>query len=124
VSQATNATIESDEVDAPSVVRRQDAAIGESSIGAEGVHGPIEPADLGLVEALLLGPEARRSAAADLDHDDHRRRAGIESHDVELVAADTDLPGEDDPSLATQLVSGHGLGGVAGTAAGRTAIRP
>ena len=83
---------------------------------------PCRLGDLGLIETFLLRTEARRSAAADLDHDRHRRRTGVERNDVELITTDTQLPLEDDPALSTEERGDPLFGCVSGSTARRSMI--
>ena len=57
-------------------------------------------------------PKSRRRAPADLDDHERRRRARVDRHEVELVATDMDVPGEDGPAGFAQPRADESLGGV------------
>ena len=73
-------------------------------------------------------PKSRSAAPADLDDHERRRRARVDRHEVELVAADMDVPGQDRPAGRREARGDQRLGRVAGllgraSAAGRRGSR-
>ncbi len=71
-----------------------------------------EMAALAVVECLLREAEVTPAPPADLDDHEHRRRARVDRHEVELVATDMDVPGQDGPAQVAQPRTYEGLGGV------------
>ena len=67
-----------------------------------------------MVDGLLGQAVGAAVPPADLDDDERSRGTGIDGHDVELVAADVDVPGEDRPAGIGQAIGDEGLGGIAG----------
>ena len=51
-------------------------------------------------------PKPAGAPPADLDDDERRRRARVDRHEVELVAADMDVPGQDGPARRRRAGSG------------------
>ena len=103
-----------DEVE-PQTQPRQRTPVGEA---ARGDHRPGRVAHvtpLPEVDGLLR--EAERARAPQPDLDDHelrrRRRARVDRHEIELVATDMDVPGEDRPALLREPFRHEGFGVVA-----------
>ena len=69
----------------------------------------------------LLG-EAKIPSAAPADLDDHqaRWRTRVDRHEIELVATDMDVPGQDGPACFAQPSSDQILGGVTRQLSGRS----
>ena len=75
---------------------------------------------LAMVERLLGEPEVASAAPADLDDDQARRRTRVDRHEIELVATDVDVPGQDGPAFLAQPSSDQLLGGVTRQLSGRS----
>jgi hypothetical protein len=69
-------------------------------------------AALAEVERLFGESEVASAPPADLDHHEHRRRTRVDRHEVELVATDMDVPGEDGPARFDQPMSDQSFGGI------------
>jgi hypothetical protein len=69
-------------------------------------------AALAVVERLFWEPEVAPPTPADLDDHEHRRRARVDRHEVELVATDMDVPGEDGPARFHQPIGDQSFGGI------------
>ena len=69
---------------------------------------------LPVVHGLLCQAVVTAGPPAHLDDDQRGRRTGIDRHDVDLVTADVDVPGQDSPAAGGQAVGDEGLGGIAG----------
>lgn len=66
-----------------------------------------------MIERFLGHAEVAPSPPADLDDHQHRRRTRVGRHDVELVATDMDVPGEDGPARRGQTIGYERFGGIA-----------
>ena len=75
--------------------------------------GSAKVAALAVVERLFREAEIASAPPADLDHDERRRRTRVDRHEVELVATDMDVPGEDGPARLGQPRTDESLRGVA-----------
>ena len=75
---------------------------------------------LAMVEGLLGEAEVPTAAPADFDHDQARRRTRVDRHEIELVATDMDVPGQDCPALLAQPSGDQLLGGVTRQLSGRS----
>ena len=84
-------------------------------------HAPIEQpvggrpdADaLAMVDGLLGEAEVPAGPPANLDDDERRGRTRVDRHEVELVATDMDVPGQDGPAGVRESRSDERLGGIA-----------
>ena len=89
-----------------------------SGQGAGGDHRPgrvAEVAALPEVDGLLREAERTRRAQPHLDDDEARpRRARVDRDQIELVATDMDVPGQDRPAVPVQAFRHERLGVVAG----------
>jgi hypothetical protein len=69
-------------------------------------------AALAMVEGLLGKAEVASAAPAHLDDDEERRRTRVDRHEIQLVATDMDVPGQDGPARFAQSRGDKLLGGV------------
>ena len=72
-----------------------------------------QPGPLAMVDRLLWQAEVASRTPADLDDDQHSGWPRVDRDEVELVAADADVPGEDRPAPGSQLLGDGRLGGIA-----------
>ena len=94
--------------------RRQHLSVRERARGEHRPGGVAEVAPFPEVDGLLSQPERARPAGPDLDDHEARRRARVDRNQIELVATDMDVPGEDDPAFLGEPFRDEGLGVVAG----------
>ena len=87
---------------------RQDASIEQP------VRGRPDTDTLAMVDRLLGQPEVPAGPPADLDDDQGRGRTRVDRDEVELVATDVDVPGQDGPAGVRESRSDERLGGIAG----------
>ena len=73
------------------------------------------------VDGLLREAERPGRAEPDLDNHQAPRRARVDRHEIELVATDMDVPGQDRPAGHGQPLRDEGLGVVAGSLGPRSA---
>jgi hypothetical protein len=66
------------------------------------------------IDGLLGEAEVPTGPPADLDHYQRRGRTRIDRHEVELVTADMDVPGQDGPAGVRESRSDERLGGITG----------
>jgi hypothetical protein len=76
-------------------------------------------ASLAVAEGLLSQPEVPPATPADLDNDKGLRRTRVDRHEIELVATDMDVPGQDGPARIAQPSGDELLGGVTRPLSGR-----
>jgi hypothetical protein len=99
-----------DEIDAHGQARRR------GSVRQADLQQPADRsanvAALAVIERLLRQAEGALTAPADLDDHECRWRTRVDRHDIELVATDMDVPGEDGPSRCDQTRTDEGLSGV------------
>jgi hypothetical protein len=72
-----------------------------------------------VVERLLGETEVAPAAPANLDDHEGRRGARVNRHEIELVATDMDVPGQDGPARIAQSSGNELLGGVTRQLSGR-----
>ena len=77
---------------------RQVDAVGQHASIEQAVRRHPDVRPLAVVDGLLRQPEAPRRAPADLDDHERGRRTRVDRHEIELVAADMDVPGQDGPA--------------------------
>lgn len=65
-----------------------------------------------MIDGLLGKPERARLPPADLDDDECRRRTRVDRHEVELEAADMDVPGQNGPTRSHETDQDQRFGGV------------
>ena len=103
-----------DEIE-PEAQPRQRTPVGKASRGDHRPGRVAHVTPLPEVDGLLR--EAERPRAPQPDLDDHelrrRRRARVDRHEIELVATDMDVPGQDRPTLLHEPFRHEGLGVVA-----------
>jgi hypothetical protein len=63
-----------------------------------------------VVHGLLGQAEIAARTPPDLDRDERARRARIDGYQVQLIASDVDVPGQDRPARRRQSVGDEGLG--------------
>ena len=85
---------------------------GQRPTVEQAVRGGPDPRSLAVVDGLLGQPELAAGAPADLDDDERRRRTRVDRHEVELVATDMDVPGQDGPASLREPVGDERLGGI------------
>jgi hypothetical protein len=66
-----------------------------------------------VVDRLLGKPVRAAAAPADLDHHERGRRARVDRHEIQLVATDVDVPGEDRPTGLDQPTGNERFCGIA-----------
>ena len=98
------------QVDPDRQLRRPDAA--RQAVLEQPADSRPEVSPLAVVEGLLGQPEVAAPTPADLDDHEGRRRARVDRHEVELVATDMDVPGQDGPARFGQPRRDERLGGV------------
>jgi hypothetical protein len=94
--------------------RGQSSPVRQRPVGEHRPRGVADPPTLAVVDGFLRQAEASRGAEADLDDDESARRARVDRHEIELVATDMDVSGQDGPTLRRQAFCDEGLGAVAG----------
>jgi hypothetical protein len=104
---------------------RQRPAVGK---GAGRDHRPSRVSNvaaLAVVDGFLGEAESPRAAEADLDDHEASGRgwAGVDCDEVELVAADADVPGEDGPALGFEAMRDERLRLVASKLSGSAGAR-
>jgi hypothetical protein len=90
---------------------RRGASIGQTILD-QPPDGRPKVTPLAMVECLLGEPEVTAAPPADLDDDEGRRRARVDRHEIELVATDMDVPGQDGPTGLEQSDEDQRFGGV------------
>jgi len=102
-----------DEIE-PEAQPRQRTPVGKASRGDHRPGRVAHVTPLPEVDGLLR--EAERPRAPQPDLDDHelrrRRRARVDRHEIELVATDMDVPGQDGPTGVRQAGGDQRLGGI------------
>src|SRR6266566_6535852 len=107
-----------DQVD-PDRQPRDGSSVGQAIL-EQPADGRPKVGSLAVVEGLLGEPEVPPAAPANLDDDEERRRTRVDRHEIELVATDMDVPGQDGPALIAQASSDQLLGGVTRHLSGRS----
>ena len=107
-----------DQVD-PDRQPRDGSSVGQAVL-EQPADGRPKVGSLAVVEGLLGEPEVPPAAPANLDDDEERRRTRVDRHEIELVATDMDVPGQDGPALIAQASSDQLLGGVTRHLSGRS----
>ena len=92
--------------------RRNRRPIRERDAVEQRVRRTAQVPSLAVVDRLLSQPEVAAASPADLHDHEHRRRTRVDRHEVELVATDMDVPGQDGPAQVAQPRTDEGLGGV------------
>jgi hypothetical protein len=94
---------------------RQWRPIREDATLEQAVCRRSNPRPFPMIDRLLGQAEVPPGPPADLDRDERPRWAGVDGHQVELVAADVDVPAQDRPTGRQQPVRDEVLGAVART---------
>ena len=102
--------LDGDQVD-PDMESRESLAVGQAVL-EQSADGRAQVAALAVVERLLGEPEVAPAAPADLDDDQDRRRTRVDRHEIELMATDMDVPGQDGPARFAQSCGNELLSGV------------
>jgi hypothetical protein len=66
-----------------------------------------------MVDRLFAGSEVACRSTPDLDDHQVSRRTRVDRHEIELMATDMDVPGEDRPTLGSEPVRHESFGGIA-----------
>jgi hypothetical protein len=88
--------------------------------GTAGQHAPIEQPvrrepdarALAVIHGLLAEAETARRPPTHFDDDERARRTRVDRHEIELVASDMDVPGQDGPTGLEQSTEDQRFGGV------------
>ena len=107
-----------DQVD-PDRQSRDRPSVGQAVL-EQPADGRPQVGTLAVVEGLLGEPEIPPAAPADLDDHQGRWRTRVDRHEIELVATDMDVPGQDGPAFFAQPSSNQILGGVTRQLSGRS----
>jgi hypothetical protein len=99
------------EIEPERQVRHRLAARQRTSI-EQTVGRRANPRSLAMVNGLFRQAEGSARSPADLDHDERGRRTRVDRHEVELVATDMDVPGQDGPTGFREARSDERLGGI------------
>jgi hypothetical protein len=89
--------LDDDQVEAQSQVR-DEGAVRQATVLDELVRSGANGTPLAMVDGFLGEAEIAPRAPAHLDDDEGGRRTRVDGHEIELVATDVDVPGEDDPA--------------------------
>ncbi len=92
---------------------RQERAVRQAASFEQAVRRGADPDALPAVHRLLWEPECPAGAPANLDRDEHPRRAGINRDQVQFKPSDVDVAPQDRPAGGRQAVGDPLLGGVA-----------
>ena len=92
---------------------RHRRAVGSKAAFNELPPSPSHERALAMVDRLLGKPVRAAAAPADLDHHERGRRARVDRHEIELVAADMDVPGENRPTGVDQPTGNERFRGIA-----------
>lgn len=112
--------LDHDDVEAKAELRER-AAVRQRPGRDDRPGGVAEVTALAEVDRLLGQPERPARPEANLDEHQARRRARVDRHEIELVATDMDVPGQDRPAGLGQPLRDEGLGIVAGSLGPRAA---
>ena len=108
VPEAGRIGLDDDDVEA-GLQRGQRPAIRQHAGGDDPRGRFADTAPLSEVDGLLGEAEGTTRPQADLDDHEPRRRARVDRHEIDLVATDMDVPGEDRPALLRQSFRDEGL---------------
>ena len=78
----------------------------------EAVRRCPDPRPLPMVDGLLGQAEAPAGAPADLDDDKRRGRTRVDRHEIEFMATDMDVPGQDGPTSFREPRRDQRFGGI------------
>jgi len=110
LGRACRGGLDGDQVD-PDRESREASSVGQAVLD-QSADCRTQVAALAVVECLLGEPEVPPTAPTDLDDDEERRRTRVDRHEIELVATDMDVPGQDGPARFAQSRGDKLLGGV------------
>lgn len=105
------ARLDHDEVE-PEWQSRDGVAVRERAAIEQPVRRLSDSGSLAVIDRLLGKPEAARAPPADLDDDERGRWTRVDRHEIELMAADMDVPGQDGPTSLDQPVQDQRFGGI------------
>jgi hypothetical protein len=72
------------------------------------------PRPFAVIDGLLGQAVSAAGAPTHLDDDQRGRRTRVDRHEIEFVATDMDVPGQDGPTQVPETRSDECLGGIAG----------
>jgi len=87
-------------------------SVGERAAVEQAVRRGPDPRPLAVVHRLLGKPERAAGPPPNLDHDQGSWRARVDRHEVELVATDMDVPGQNGPTGIRETCRDNRLGGI------------
>ena len=90
----------------------QSHAVGQHAPVEQAVRGKAKTGPLAMIDRLLTETEAARCPPADFDDHEAGRRTRVDRHEIELMAADMDVPGQDAPTGLEQSDEDQRFGGV------------
>lgn len=102
----------------PQPQSRHRRSIGQRPAIDETVGGGADPSTLPVVHGLLRQAEVASRAPTNLDEHKRLRRTRVDRHDVKLMAADMDVPGQDRPPETRQAIGNQRLGNITGLLGG------
>ena len=91
---------------------RDRAAVGHRPPIEQAVGRLPDAGAFAVIDGFLRQAEPAGAPPADLDDDEGSGRARVDRHEIEFVAADMDVPGQDGPARVAQPGTDEGLGGV------------
>jgi DNA-binding PadR family transcriptional regulator len=91
---------------------RQGRAIGQRTAIEQAECGRPNAGALAVIDRLLWQAEPASGAPADLDDHERGRRTRVDRHEIELVATDMDVPGQDGPTGFREARGDEALGGI------------
>jgi hypothetical protein len=103
--------LDHDEVEAKWQARHR-LAIRERAPVEQAVGCGADSRPLAMIDRLLGQAEVAAVTPADLDDDERRRWTRVDRHEIELVTADMDVPGQDGPTSFRQARCDERLGAV------------
>ena len=101
-----------DQVEPERQVRHRDAT-RQAAAFDELPRRPTDERALAVIDRLLGEAERATASPADLDDDERGRRARVDRHEIELVATDMDVPGENRPTGVDQPTGNERFRGIA-----------
>jgi hypothetical protein len=113
VGCAAGSWLDDDEVE-PQRQTGERFAIGELAAVKQPVGRGTDPRPLAVIDGLLGQPERPIRPPAYLDDDERGRGARVDRHEIEFVATDMDVPGQDGPSDGVEVRRDQRLGGITG----------
>ena len=87
--------------------------VGQRTAIEQAVGGGPDPRPLPVVDRFLGQAERTSGPPADLDHHERPGRTRVDRHEVDLMATDMDVPGQDGPTGVRETHRDDRLGGIA-----------